>query len=99
MTAIAAPSPTLHSSRSHARRRRLSVGTTGDADVLLRVLTVLRRRGFRIVRVDYEAGDRHRPTVLELSIESTSRTAHQLEAWLCSVVGVVSVEDMGVRAH
>jgi len=93
VTAIATPSLALRPPRSHARRRRLSVGTTGDADVLLRVLTVLRRRGYRVLRVDYEAGDRHRPTMLELSIESPSRTGHRLEAWLFNVVGVVSVED------
>jgi acetolactate synthase regulatory subunit len=93
VTAIAvrsAPAPR----QSHARRRRLSIAATDDREVLLRVLIVLRRRGFTVLAVDYEAGDAHRPTVLSLTVESTARTAHQLEAWLANVVGVLAVDDI-----
>jgi acetolactate synthase regulatory subunit len=79
---------------SHARHRRVSLSTTGDPDVLLRVLSLLRRRNFDVLRVEYQAGDHHRPTVLDLSVASTGRTAHQLDAWMSNVVGVLSVDDI-----
>jgi acetolactate synthase regulatory subunit len=78
---------------SHGRRRRLALSTTGDPDVLLRVLMLLRRRGYNVLRVEYEHGDVHRSTVFELSVESSRRTAPQLEAWLANVVGVLTVRD------
>jgi acetolactate synthase regulatory subunit len=78
---------------TYGRRRRLAVSTTGDPDVLLRVLMLLRRRGYSVLRVEYDHGDVHRSTVFELSVESSRRTAHQLEAWLCNVVGVLAVHD------
>jgi acetolactate synthase regulatory subunit len=71
----------------------LSLETTGDRDVLLRVLTVLRRRGIEVLSVEFRAGDRHAPPVLELGVEARTRTGHRLDAWLANVVGVVSVTD------
>jgi acetolactate synthase regulatory subunit len=81
------------SAPSYGRHRRLALSTTGDPDVLLRVLMTLRRRGYSVLRVEYEHGDVHRSTVFELSVESTRRTAHQLEAWLSNIVGVLTVRD------
>jgi acetolactate synthase regulatory subunit len=75
------------------RERRLSVETTGDADVLLRVLTVLRRRGFAVRAVEFRAADRHAPARLELSVGSSARRGHRLEPWLLNVVGVVGVTE------
>jgi acetolactate synthase regulatory subunit len=93
VTAIAVdPAPVR--GHSYARRRRLSLTTTTDRDVLLRVLTLLRRRGFDVVCVDYQAADLHRPAVLSLTVESAARTAHRVEAWLTNIVGVVSVDEL-----
>jgi acetolactate synthase regulatory subunit len=73
--------------------RRLSVATTGDADVLLRVLGLLRRRGFVVWAVEFRAGDRHAPERLELSVESPGRCGPQLVPWLMNVVGVTEVAE------
>jgi acetolactate synthase regulatory subunit len=75
------------------RERRLALRTTGDPDVLLRVLTVLRRRGFAVRAVEFRAGDRHAPTRLDVCVESPTRLGHQLEPWLLNVVGVVGVSE------
>ena len=50
--------------------------------------------GFTVLSVEYQAGDLHRPTVFTLSVESVSRTAHCLEAWLTNVVGIVAVQEL-----
>jgi acetolactate synthase regulatory subunit len=96
VTAIAIRSASPQTT-AQARRRRLSLATAGDRDVLLRVLTVLRRRRFQVLSVEFRAGDRHAPPVLELSVEAPTRTGHQLEAWLSNIVGVVSVTDREQR--
>ena len=75
------------------RERRLSLQTTGDADVLLRVLVVLRRRGFAVRACEFRAGDRHAPARLVLCVESPTRAGSQLRAWLMNVVGVVGVAE------
>ena len=90
MTAII-QSPAI--SAAIGRERRLSVETTGDGDVLLRVLTVLRRRGFAVRAVEFRAADRHAPARLELCVGSSPRLAHKLEPWLLNVVGVVAVTE------
>jgi acetolactate synthase regulatory subunit len=90
VTAIA---QSLPSSAPIGRERRLSLETTGDADVLLRVLVVLRRRGFVVRACDFRAGDRHAPTQLDLCVESPARTGGQVRAWLMNVVGVVGVAE------
>ena len=89
MSAIAiSPAP---SSPTAARPRRLALETTGRDDVLVRVLTLLRRRGCRIVAVDFHEGDRHRPQRLELAIEAPARIEHALENWLLALVDVLAV--------
>jgi acetolactate synthase regulatory subunit len=47
---------------------RLSVEVDDHPAVLLRVLTVVRRRGYEALAVDYRRGDRHRPARLELQV-------------------------------
>ena len=89
MSAIAiAPAPP---SAPAARPRRLELETTGREDVLVRVLTVLRRRGCRIVSVDYHEGDRHGPERFALAIEAPPRIETALEAWLLGLVDVLAV--------
>jgi acetolactate synthase regulatory subunit len=74
-----------------ARPCRLALETTGERDVLVRVLTLLRRRGCRIVAVDFHEGDRHGPGRLELSVDAPARIEHRLESWLLGLVDVLEV--------
>jgi acetolactate synthase regulatory subunit len=88
MSAIAiAPVPAT----AAARPRRLALETTGRDDVLVRVLTLLRRRGCRIVAVDFHEADRHRPERFELAIDAPARIEHALENWLSGLVDVIAV--------
>lgn len=73
------------------RPLRLELQTTGRDDVLVRVLTLLRRRGCRIVAVDFHQGDRHGPERFELAIEAPARIEHRLECWLLGLVDVMEV--------
>ena len=75
------------------RHRHLAVETTADPDVLLRVLVLLRRRGCIVRGVDFSAGDRHAPTRLRIAVQSSTRPAHRLEAWLRNVVGVLEARE------
>jgi acetolactate synthase regulatory subunit len=90
MSAVTQPIPAPPAA-SPARRCRLAIGTTGSADVLVRALTLLRRRGCRIVSVDYQSGDRHAPERFELAVEAPARTEHRLESWLLGLVDVLEV--------
>ncbi len=89
MTAIQPSAPSV----PLGRERRVTIETTGDPDVLLRVLVVLRRRGFVARAVEFRAGDLHAPPRLDLTVASSSRLQHQLAAWLGNVVGVLAVES------
>ena len=60
-------------------------------DVLVRVLTLLRRRRCEITRVDYVARDRHHPGRMVVAIDAPPAHAHCLEAWLGNLVDVVAV--------
>jgi acetolactate synthase regulatory subunit len=75
------------------RERRLRIVTIRDADVLLRIMVVLRRRGFLVRSIEFHAGDQHAPPRLEMTVASCTRLEHKLAAWLGNVVGVVSVEE------
>jgi acetolactate synthase regulatory subunit len=74
-----------------ARPRRYSVETTGRDDVLVRALALLRRRGCRIVAVDFHEADRHGPGRFEVCLEPPPRTEHRIEAWLSALVDVLEV--------
>ncbi len=78
---------------AQARRRRLALETTGGGDVLVRALTLLRRRGCRIVSVDYREADRHRPGRFELAVDAPPRVADGLESWLLGLVDVLEVRQ------
>jgi acetolactate synthase regulatory subunit len=89
MSAVAiAPAPPASAA---ARPRRLELETTGREDVLVRALTLLRRRGCRIVAVDFHEADLHRPGRFDVTIEAPPRIEHALESWLLGLVDVVAV--------
>jgi acetolactate synthase regulatory subunit len=73
------------------RPRRFALTTTGGGDVLVRVLCLLRRRGCRIVAVDFHDGDRHAPERLELSVIAPVRVEDRLESWLLGLIDVLEV--------
>ena len=72
--------------------RRFSLRTTDAPDALPRVLTLLRRRGCDLVRVDYTRADRHHPGHLQIVVEARGRP-HRLQAWLLALVDVLEVEE------
>jgi acetolactate synthase regulatory subunit len=72
--------------------QRLTLAIADSPDVLVRVLTTLRRRGCVLVAVDYRMGDRHRTGRLEVVYEPPARCAGAVAAWLGNLVDVVAVE-------
>jgi acetolactate synthase regulatory subunit len=72
--------------------RQFTLRTTDTPDALTRVLTLLRRRGCDIVRVDYTRADRHRPGRLHVVVEARGRP-HRLRAWLLQMVDVLEVDE------
>ena len=76
-----------------ARPRRYSVQTTGHGEVLVRALALLRRRGCRIVAVDFHEADRHGPGRFDVCVEAPPRTEHRIQAWLSALVDVVEVRS------
>ena len=92
MSVITAPSPiSAPLDAGAARPRRYAVETTGSGDVLVRALALLRRRGCRIVAVDFHEADRHGPGRFDVCVEAPARTGHRIEAWLSALVDVVEV--------
>jgi acetolactate synthase regulatory subunit len=78
--------------RPVARRRRLSLVTDADSDVVVRVLILLRRRGCTIVSVHFRRADRHGPGSFEVTVEAPGRIEHCLASWLKGLVEVRSVD-------
>ena len=92
MSAMTAPNViALPLDAGAARPQRYSVETTGRGDVLVRALALLRRRGCRIVAVDFHEADRHGPGRFDVCVEAPARTGHCIEAWLSALVDVVEV--------
>jgi acetolactate synthase regulatory subunit len=75
------------------RRCRFSLTTRADSDVVVRVLMLLRRRGCRVVAVNFRRADRHGPGNFELSVDAPTRVGHRLEEWLRGLVDVVAVRE------
>ena len=73
--------------------RRATLEVADAPDVLVRVLTTLRRRGCRVLAVDYRVGDRHRVGWLSVDYAPPRRCEHAIAAWLRNLVDVVAVED------
>lgn len=76
-------------------RRTLALDVRPAPDVLVRVLTTLRRRGCEITRVDYLARDHHGPGRLVIGIEAPAERAHCVEPWVANLVDVVAIRDPG----
>ena len=94
MSAIAQPRPIRSPlDAGAARPRRYAVETTGRGDVLVRALALLRRRGCRIVAVDFHEADRHGPGRFDVCVEAPSRTEHCIETWLSALIDVVEVRS------
>ena len=78
---------------ARARPLHYAVATTGRDDVLVRALALLRRRGCRIVAVDFHEADRHGPGRFDVCVDAPPRTEHRIEAWLSALVDVVEVRS------
>jgi hypothetical protein len=89
MSATAAPAPPTTPPRV---ARRLELATTGEPDVLPRVLTWLRRHGCALTRIDYHAADRHGPGRFVVAVDAPRRHADRLACGLGNLVGVTEVQ-------
>ena len=69
----------------------LNVELGDPPDGLARVLTVLRRRQCRVIRVDYAAPDRHYGGRLVIVVAAPSAHAHCVRAWVENLVDVRAV--------
>jgi acetolactate synthase regulatory subunit len=86
----AAPGPVRSASHpGPVALHRLSVAVADDDAVLLRVLTVARRRGYALAAVEYRRADRHRPACLELTV--SGGRADRLARHLSGLVEVQAV--------
>ena len=87
-----APSPPPARTGERPVPRHLELATTGEPELLPRVLGWLRRRGCTCTRVEYRAADRHGPGRFALAVQAPARQADRLGRGLETLVGVVSVE-------
>lgn len=78
---------------ANAIHRRASIEIGDAPDALVRVLALLRRRGCRVLAVDFRAGDRHRRGWLSVAYAPPPRCEHTVAAWLANLVDVTGVED------
>jgi acetolactate synthase regulatory subunit len=62
-----------------------------SADVVVRVLMMLRRRGCTITSIDYAVGDHHFAGRLRIGLRAPARRAHCVEHWVANLVDVVAV--------
>ncbi len=83
--------PAVRATATVAGAHHLRVHTSGEPDVLVRVLCALRRRGGTIVSVDYAGADRHAPERFRVGVLAPRRSAGQLAAWLRNLIGVLEV--------
>jgi acetolactate synthase regulatory subunit len=73
--------------------RRYELSTTGGSEALMRVIGLIRRRGGEIVALDFDRGDRHRPTVLKVTIAIDRRHESTLLHRLAGLIDVVGVRE------
>jgi acetolactate synthase regulatory subunit len=89
-------SPTLTLAPPVVNRRQATLAVREGADVLVRVLVTLRRRGCTVISVDYNTGDRHREGWLTVAYAPPPRHGHAVRGWLANLVDVLDVEDAAV---
>lgn len=73
--------------------RRATLEVHDTPDVLVRVLTTLRRRGCRLLAVEYRTADRHRRGRLAIDYVAPARCEQTVCAWLHNLVDVISVQE------
>jgi len=73
---------------------RVALDVHDGPDVLVRVLTLLRKRRCVITGVDYLAPDRHHPGRMVIALDAPMTHAHCVEAWLANLVDVVEVAQI-----
>ena len=88
MTTTTAPPPSLHAALVS---RTLTLEVRASTDVVVRVLTTLRRRGCTITSIDYAMGDQHYPGRLRVGLEAPAQRTHCIEHWVANLVDVVAV--------
>ena len=74
-------------------QHQFSLEFSGHSDVLLRVVTLLRRRGCDIRTLTFSAEDPHRAGRLEVTLGVRDRQARALPAWLANLVEITSVTE------
>jgi acetolactate synthase regulatory subunit len=89
------PATIEYSAAAPARPCRFLLETNPEPDVLVRVLTLLRRRGCRLVALDFHEADQHGPGRFEVSVRAPTRIGHRLESWLTGLVDVIAVREAG----
>ena len=83
---------TLQPTRVASATRAWWMQLSDEPDALMRVLTTLRQRQCRILSVQYEASDRHRPgTFLRVFVRPAGGRPDSLEHWLGRLVDVIDV--------
>jgi acetolactate synthase small subunit len=75
------------------QHRHFDLQFSGHSDVLLRVVSLLRRRGCEIRSLSFSAGDPHREGRLEVTLDVRDRQATALPAWLANLVEITSVTE------
>jgi acetolactate synthase regulatory subunit len=73
--------------------RRYELSTTGNSDVLMRVIGLVRRRCGEVVALEFRAGDRHRPPVLDVAVAIDRHHGSTLAARLAGLVDVTAVRE------
>src|SRR5689334_22741733 len=89
---------TLHTARQTTRiasaTRAWRIQLSDEPDALMRVLTMLRQRQCRVLSVQYEASDRHRPgTFLRVLVRPAGGRPDSLERWLRRLVDVIDLSS------
>lgn len=87
-----APSPAAPGRESLVRRYQLT--TTGGSEVLIRVLSLIRRRGGEVLTLEFSCGDQHHPPVLDVAVAIESRLRPALTQRLAGLVEVLEVREV-----
>jgi acetolactate synthase regulatory subunit len=73
--------------------RRYELSTTGGSEVLMRILGLVRRRCGEVVTLDFQRGDRHRPSVLEIAVAIDALQGSTLALRLEGLIDVLAVRE------
>jgi acetolactate synthase regulatory subunit len=73
--------------------RRYELRTTGNTEVLMRVVGLIRRRCGEVVALEFRGGDRHRPPVLEVAVAIDRDRGSTLALRLAGLIDVTAVRE------